>query len=221
MRKLSKKAVLFGAGSSIIVDIEETCLRCKIEVVAIVSNYNCKSHAIHSEKIIALENYDPEFKKYSFVFPLFTPGHRKYAHEQAKALGARRFDPIVDPTAITPISLDISEGVFINSGAILGGKSCLCAFCFINRGASLGHHISVGEFASIGPSAVMGAHVMIGRGAVIGAGAIILPKVIIGNNSVVGAGSVVTDNVPEHVLVIGNPARIIRKDIRGYNGVGV
>ena len=42
-------------------------------------------------------------------------------------------------------------------------------------------------------------------------GAILCPGVTIGENSVVGAGAVVTKDVPDNVVVGGNPARIIRK----------
>lgn len=45
--------------------------------------------------------------------------------------------------------------------------------------------------------------------AFIGAGAIILPGVHIGKHAVVGAGAVVTKDVPDHVVVAGNPACII------------
>lgn len=44
----------------------------------------------------------------------------------------------------------------------------------------------------------------------VGAGAMILKGVSIGRNSVVGAGSVVTRDVPENVVVAGNPAQIIK-----------
>lgn len=47
----------------------------------------------------------------------------------------------------------------------------------------------------------------VGYGAGIGAGAIVLPNVQIGRWALIGAGSVVTRDVPEHVLVQGNPAR--------------
>lgn len=43
----------------------------------------------------------------------------------------------------------------------------------------------------------------------IGSGAIILPGVTIGRHARVAAGAVVTRNTPPHVLVAGNPARII------------
>ena len=44
----------------------------------------------------------------------------------------------------------------------------------------------------------------------IGAGTTILRGVTIGENSVVGAGSVVTKDVPDNVIVAGNPAKIIK-----------
>ena len=45
----------------------------------------------------------------------------------------------------------------------------------------------------------------------LGAGVIILPGVTIGDNSIVGAGSVVTKDVPTNVIVVGNPARVLRQ----------
>ena len=45
----------------------------------------------------------------------------------------------------------------------------------------------------------------------IGAGAIIMPGITVGENSVVGAGSVVTKDVPPNTVVVGNPARVLRK----------
>ncbi|KRN28812.1 hypothetical protein IV38_GL001017 [Lactobacillus selangorensis] len=44
----------------------------------------------------------------------------------------------------------------------------------------------------------------------IGGSATILPNVTLGNDVVVGAGSVVTKSFPNHVVIAGNPARIIR-----------
>ncbi|WP_018922829.1 sugar O-acetyltransferase [Salsuginibacillus kocurii] len=46
----------------------------------------------------------------------------------------------------------------------------------------------------------------------IGGGAIINPGVAIGDNAVIASGAVVTKNVPDNVIVGGNPARLI-KDI--------
>ncbi|WP_300799156.1 DapH/DapD/GlmU-related protein [uncultured Alistipes sp.] len=48
------------------------------------------------------------------------------------------------------------------------------------------------------------------RNAWIGAGALILPGVTVGEHAIVGAGSVVTRDVPDGMIVAGNPARVIR-----------
>ena len=44
----------------------------------------------------------------------------------------------------------------------------------------------------------------------IGSNATIMP-VTIGDNSIIGAGAVVTKDVPENSVVVGNPAKIIKK----------
>ena len=45
----------------------------------------------------------------------------------------------------------------------------------------------------------------------IGAGAILLPCVTIGDNTVIGAGSIVTKDIPENVIAVGNPCRVMRE----------
>lgn len=53
--------------------------------------------------------------------------------------------------------------------------------------------------------------VRIGRGAFLGVGAIVLAGVTIGENGYVGAGAVVTSDVPARSVVVGNPARVVRR----------
>ena len=53
--------------------------------------------------------------------------------------------------------------------------------------------------------------VSIGAGSWLGAGAVILPGAAIGRNVVVAAGSVVRGAVPDHSVVAGVPARVVRE----------
>jgi acetyltransferase-like isoleucine patch superfamily enzyme len=59
------------------------------------------------------------------------------------------------------------------------------------------------------------APVSIGAGSWLGAGAIVLPGSCIGRHVVVGAGSVVRGQVPDHCVVAGVPARIVRSYVAG------
>lgn len=53
--------------------------------------------------------------------------------------------------------------------------------------------------------------VTIGDNVWIGGGVSIIGGVKIGKNSIIGAGSVVTKDIPDNVLAVGNPCRVVRK----------
>ena len=52
---------------------------------------------------------------------------------------------------------------------------------------------------------------LVQRGASIGSSTTLLCGITVGENAIVGAGSVVTKDVPANTIVVGNPARIVRK----------
>lgn len=90
-------------------------------------------------------------------------------------------------------------------------------------------HIYVGDYTMIGPNVTIAtaghpilpelreqgyqynAAVRIGKNCWLGAGVVILPGITIGDNVVVGAGSIVTKDLPDNVVAVGNPCRILRE----------
>ena len=83
--------------------------------------------------------------------------------------------------------------------------------------------IHIGEESYVAGGAIVFSHdyarglhadTYIGKRCFIGANAIIMAGVTIGDEVIVGSGAVVTKNVPAHMIVAGNPARIIREGIR-------
>ncbi|MTK09498.1 MAG: sugar O-acetyltransferase [Hungatella sp.] len=56
-----------------------------------------------------------------------------------------------------------------------------------------------------------GIPITIGDNVWIGGNVVILPGVKIGDNVVIGAGSVVTKDIPENVIAMGNPCKIVRE----------
>lgn len=90
-------------------------------------------------------------------------------------------------------------------------------------------HIFVGDKVMLGPNVTIATanhpidpelrdkglqynrDVYIGDNTWIGSGVVIVPGVHIGKNVVIGAGSIVTKDIPDNVVAVGNPCRVLRK----------
>jgi len=57
--------------------------------------------------------------------------------------------------------------------------------------------------------------VVIGSGSWIGTGVVVLPGTVLGKNVVVGAGAVVRGTFPDHCVIAGVPARVVRSYVPG------
>ncbi len=211
-----KRMILFGVGSPLVADIEESLARSGVELEAGIRNYPGETHLADHSKVVDLVAVRPDQLAIPFLVPLFTPANRWLAVQEAVHHGFCNPGYLIDGSVPSVRTINHQPGLYVNAGCTLGAASVYEGFVMINRGATIGHHVHLGPFVSIGPGAVLCGFVRVARGAVIGAGSVILPEVRIGANSVVGAGSVVSSDVPDHGLVMGNPARILKQNIPGY-----
>jgi acetyltransferase-like isoleucine patch superfamily enzyme len=137
----------------------------------------------------------------------------------------------------------VGQHVSISAGIVPGqdlGPASLLRIgdgCVIGRGSHIVAHqrVDIGDDVFTGPYVYItdqnhgyadpdvpigrqwpaNAPVSIGAGSWLGAGAIVLPGSCIGRHVVVGAGSVVRGRVPDHCVVAGVPARIVRSYVAG------
>ena len=124
----------------------------------------------------------------------------------------RELNQIGDDVSIGTLSviehhINIGNNVRIHSQVFVPEYSTLENDCWIGPNAVLTNarypkHVAVKEELK-GP--------LIGSNAKIGANSTILPGVAIGKNSLIGAGCVVTKHVGPDTIVVGNPAKALRK----------
>jgi sugar O-acyltransferase (sialic acid O-acetyltransferase NeuD family) len=201
--------VLFGIGSSLVVEYAETCRRLGYRIVAAVRNRPDPVFFMDERHIVGVDALAPELRDALCLCPMFTPANRRAATEEAIALGFTFARALIDPSAIVASTTAVGGGSFLNAGCIVGASTVLGEHVVVNRGTTVGHHAALGAFVSLGPGVTVAGHVTVGDGAMIGAGAVVLPHRKIGARAVVGAGAVVVDDVPAGAKVLGNPGRIV------------
>ena len=146
---------------------------------------------------------------------------------------------VIEPGALIfhPENVSLEEDVYVGHYAILkgyyqnrlviGDGTWIGQQCFFHSGGGLtiGRHVGIGPGVKIVTSAhrtdevdkpilhstIDFAPVVIGDGSDVGVGAVILPGVRIGVGAQVGAGAVVAEDVADYAVVVGVPAREIRR----------
>lgn len=105
----------------------------------------------------------------------------------------------------------IGSGFVLMPGAVVNKFCKIGEQCIINTNASIDHECTLGDGVHVMGSAAIAGRVTVGDYASIGTNATVLPDLTIGKGAIVGAGAVVTKNVEDYSVVVGSPAREIKK----------
>lgn len=116
----------------------------------------------------------------------------------------------VHPSAVVSKYASVGVGTVVMQGTIIQSSATVGKHCIINTAASVDHDCIIEDFVHISPNATLCGSVTVGEGSQVGAGAVVIPGITIGRWSLIAAGAVVMKNVPDNVLVLGNPARVIK-----------
>jgi tetrahydrodipicolinate N-acetyltransferase len=153
-------------------------------------------------------------------------GHIRYYHLEndrrnsaIPLLDLKGITARIEPGAVIRDKVEIGERVIVMMGAVINIGAVIGPGTMVDMNAVVGARAIVGRDCHVGAGAVLAGvleppsadPVRIGDEVLIGANAVVLEGCTVGNGSVVAAGAVVTGDVPDHVVVAGQPARVIKE----------
>lgn len=211
--------VIFGFGHYLS-DIADIIHARQGRIAAIVNNVHPTEKQWEDlRRRISLFGYDVPVQELSDFKPRqdekyfygFFHGRDKALAELKRTYGIT-FSPLVHPTAYLGSSVHYGEGALISPCAVIGPNCRIGDFTRVNRASTIGHDSEIGDFSDIAPGAAIAGLVRVGERTMIGIGSTVIDGISIGSNSVVGAGAVVVHDVPDNVVVVGVPAKVLRKN---------
>jgi sugar O-acyltransferase (sialic acid O-acetyltransferase NeuD family) len=175
---------------------------------------SCIGKEIYGAKLFTLDTVTEEYDLNSFEVSIAIgePLVRKEIYHKLKSNDVK-LATLVDNTAIISDTAKLGDGVIIlayccvSSLAILGNNTVL------NFYALIGHDVTLKENCVVSAAVNIGGNCSVGENSFIGMGAQIMQGVTIGKDVIVGIGSVVYNDIPDGVIVLGNPARPMRHNI--------
>jgi tetrahydrodipicolinate N-acetyltransferase len=160
------------------------------------------------------------------VQPLLELPQVKYYHlennRRNSAIPLLDLKPIsarIEPGSVIRDQVQIGERVIVMMGAVINIGAVVGAGTMVDMNAVVGARAIVGENCHVGAGAVLAGvleppsaePVRIEDNVLIGANAVVLEGCRVGKGSVVAAGAVVISDIPENVVVAGQPARVIKQ----------
>ena len=123
------------------------------------------------------------------------------------------YHAVVHPSAVIDPSVVVENGAVVFAGAVIQPDTVVRQHAIVNTSASVDHDCVIGEFAHIAPGTRLAGGVRVSRGAFLGIGACAIPGVTIGEWSSVGAGASIIGDIPDNVVAVGVPAKVLRRSV--------
>lgn len=162
-----------------------------------------------SDKVLAAARAD--YRLDCAVVAIGDPRQRRQVAGDLAAAGLP-FATVIHPRAWVAADARLGQGTVICALAAVGVGVRLGSHSIVNTSASVDHDCVLESYVHVAPGAHLGGSVHVGEASWVGLGASVRESVTIGRNAFVGAGAAVVEPVADDQVVVGVPARPLRKN---------
>lgn len=121
-----------------------------------------------------------------------------------------RLGSLIDEAAVVSESASIGAGAVIFPGCYISARARLGRNVAMIAGALLGHDTVLGDNSVLSGHVNIGGGCAIGDNSYLGMGVQVREMTRIGAGAIVGMGSIVFADIPDEVIALGNPCRVLR-----------
>ena len=212
-----KKVVVVGAGGfgREVIEIfkDENKIRKKWDILGFVDD----DLAIHGERINGfpviggvdwlIEN---NTKEIGCVIAIGNPKAKKIIADKLEN-NKINFINAIHPSAVMSEYVKLGKDVIICAGVILTVNIRIGNHVIININSTIGHDAIIKDYCSIMPTVNISGNNHLHKGVYVGTGATVIHQVSVGMWTTLGAGATVVNDIPENVVAVGVPAKVIRR----------
>lgn len=212
----SNQVLVYGGSghAKVVIDIIEQQGKCRIAGL-IDDNPKLQGQKFCGYRIVG--GFDQlngnTYKSYQIIIAVGENRVRKKLCKKLVSL-EYQFITVVHPSAQIGRSVSISSGTTIMANVVVNPDTKVGAHVILNTGATIDHDCVIGDFVHISPGVHIAGNVVIGELSHIGIGVNIIQGVKIGENSLIGAGAAVVEDIPDDVIAVGVPAKVIKNKRR-------
>jgi sugar O-acyltransferase (sialic acid O-acetyltransferase NeuD family) len=124
------------------------------------------------------------------------------------------FVTAVDPSAQIGRDVTLGPGTVVMPGVVVNVGTRIGTHVILNTSCSVDHDCRIESVAHLAPGVRLGGQCTVGEATHVGIGASVIQGIRIGARVTVGAGAAVVADLPDDVVAVGVPARVVRAEPR-------
>lgn len=207
-----KEIILLGAGghAAVILDILKAQIASgeKIKIKGLLDDSNkkeCMGYPILGSTL-RVDDFNEEN-----TYFIIAIGSNEIRYNLSEKYGHLKFFTAIHPSAIIGSQVNIGVGSVVMPNVVINANSQIGQHTIINTGAIVEHDNWIGDYVHLSPNATLCGAVRVKPLTHIGAGSTVIQGKMIGMQAMIGAGSTVITDIPDQVVAVGTPAKVIKQ----------